>query len=42
MEERLKELVVLFKERDTVRRILHAKDVGAAFEEEEEAMQFDG
>lgn len=38
MKERLDELVRIFKERDTVRKILQAKDVKAVYEEEKTAM----
>lgn len=39
MEERLNELIKILKERDTVRKILQAKDVKAVYEEEKVAMK---
>ena len=38
MKKRINELVKIFKERDTVRKILQAKDVKAVYEEEKTAM----
>lgn len=39
MKERLNELVKTLKERNTIRKILQAKDVKAAYEEEKEALK---
>lgn len=39
MEKRLNDLVNIFKGRDTVRKILQAKDVKAVYEEEKAAMK---
>lgn len=37
----LNELVRIFKERNTVRKILQAKDVKAVYEEEKEAVNYE-
>lgn len=39
MEERLNELIKILKERNTVRKILQAKDVKSVYEEEKVAMK---